>query len=307
VRSDTLPSRKFAVSIKQYILPFMLFTQEFVFLAFPKTGSSFVRTIIKSRGVELRKRHCLLPQFFWPKNVFVEQMVIRKSPAGIHQHGSRSQSEDEMVLKSSWHSTRINLWKRKNKRQIISVWRDPVDRFLSVFKFQFYALWDGEMREEVEKRYPTFPDWSLSDMYEWKSLEQKRRLKILFPNCEGDDLGIGPGSWQFILFFASKQLKDRLIEAWPKSESEVLEMFLIDTAEIHFLNQKGLNEQLESMLKGSAFEKTKSEEDQTARVNVTRQNHLFVSSHDVNEAELNEIRENEQFLYDYAEKRNLHC
>ena len=110
-----------------------------------------------------------------------------------------------------------------------------------------------------------------------------------------------------LLFFfcASQQLKDRLIEAWQKSESEVLEMFLIDTAEIYFLSQKGLTEQLESILKGSAFEKTKSEEDQTAKVSVTRQNHRFVSSHDVHEAELNEIRENDQFLYDCAEKRSF--
>jgi len=287
----------------------MLYTKDFVFLAFPKTGSSFMRRQVKNRGEALRIRHIFLPSLFWPRDFFFEQQVRRISPVGIEQHGNRRQISEiatfNSVHKSFIVAARLTFFKLTGKRRIVSIYRDPIDRLLSSYRFQWYSTWDGNLRKEAEMMYPGFPDWSLTDMYNYHTVIVSRKLKSLFSKFEESDLKIGTESWRFILFFMSRNLLRSWKRSWPGSEEDLLEMFLIDTKDIHFLTQERLTEELNVLLEVAAFGEDKKSPDSELKVNVTRQHHRFKSSHDVTKEEIEKIREKESFLYAYAERRGL--
>ena len=285
----------------------MLFTRQFIFLAFPKTGSSFVRATVKFRGTRLRMRDLLLPSFLVNKNYFFEQQVKRPSPVGYHQHGHRHQifekGEVNTISRSGWVVLILHLWKKTRKRRIVSVWRDPLERFESMFKFQAWAGWDGQQRKAAEEKYPRFPDLTVLELYEQNETIIKDKRMRLLPSSQGEDLGIGALSWNFILFFASEDLINEVRAVWPAGESELFDLFLRDTSEIIFLNQKNLTKELDELLVG--FGKAKESKTKSTKVNVTTENGRFVSSHDVTKTELDYIRSKEQFLYRFAEKAGL--
>ena len=284
----------------------MLFTRDFIFLAFPKTGSSYVRRVVKDSGTALKAHHHLLPQSMWPANVYYEQRVWREDPPGWEQHGRRSQIFDPITQERPWIAKRIDAWKRGRERQVVSVWRDPMDRLVSAFRFQFYATWEGAKRDLATARYPHFPDWTLPEYHEWVSQENRDQLARRFPLSGGDDLGIGVLGWSFIWFYASASLLEQWQKEWPKDAQTLADQFDQDTQAIHFLRQDHLTDELGALLINSGLAQPAADAPQTERVNPTRENHRFKSSYEINEADLSAIRERESFIRSFGERRSLH-
>lgn len=289
----------------------MLFTEDHIFLAFPKTGSTYVRHVIKSAGTHLSRRRAFVPSLFRPKNLYYEQLTASKVTAlGRNQHGSRKDINEppsfqlgylSAPMRDGLYKRRLQSWKNNKKRQIVSVWRDPVERAVSSFKFQHYSQWIGEMASEAKSVYPDFPDLTFAQFYE--TLRMRMDFSVVFPSANGNFLGIGVFSWQFIEFFASESFMDTLKHTWPSNAAELMEGFLLDTQNIKFLDQRFLSKELALLMNDSAFVLSPSDLEQ--RVNTTIENRHFVSSYEITEEDLFDLRLKEDFLYQYWEKRSL--
>ena len=283
----------------------MLFTRDFIFLAYPKTGSSYVRKVVKETGIPLKMHHHLLPKSLWPKQVYYEQWVWRDNPPGWEQHGSRSQIFEPISRERHWVAKRVEAWKREGERRIVSVWRDPIEWIVSAFRFQFYATWVGEKRDEVKSVDPHFPDWTLPEYYEWAARKIRKSVARRLPLSEGNDFGIGALGWSFILFYASAALLERWREDWPNDAPSLLAQFEHDVQGIQFLHQSRLTDELGELLRESGLAPQEGRPVAAERVNPTRENHRFTSTYEISEEDLQAIREQEQFLLLFAERRSL--
>ena len=281
----------------------MLFTDDYILLAFPKTGSTFLRKVVKSSGVRFKRRHIFLPKLLRPKNSYYEQLM--PSSNGVYeydQHGNRSHINSPPSLESGSYQRLIQRWKKSRKRQVVSIWRDPVERIISIFRFQFWAL--QELEEEkariARSVAPNFPDMTLTQFYELQ--ERLNGVEKHFPSSQGDTLGISPAGWQFIRFFASESLMSELKQRWPANADEMLQMLLSDTQEIKFLDQRFLGGEVAELFKDSAFDIDPVLLER--KVNATKKNHHFKSMHEITEEDRLNIRSQESFLYAYWEKRS---
>jgi hypothetical protein len=122
-------------------------------------------------------------------------------------------------------------------------------------------------------------------------------------SSNADKLGIGPYGWKFIQFFASESLLERLKHTLPSNAAELMELLLADTKDIKFLNNRFLSKELAELMKDSAFNLSPSSTEE--RVNVTGKNRNFVSSQEITQKDLDYIRSEEDFIYQYWEKRSL--
>jgi hypothetical protein len=278
----------------------MLFTEDYIFLAFPKTGSTFVRKVVKSSGVRLKRRHAVMPKFLRPKNLYYEQLTPTAQPPYRGQHLRRSQIYQAPSFELGAYGRQIQRWKKSRERQVIAIWRDPVQRISSIFRFQHWAEWEGEKKLLAKSIAPHFPDMTLTELYQLRV--RLNDVEKHIPSSQGDTLGIGPLGWQFILFFASESLMSGLKKRWPVSADEMLEMLLLDTQEIKFLDQRFLAREVAELLEDSAFNIDPALLER--KINVTEKNRHFKSSYEITDEDRQYIRSQEAFLYAYWEKRS---
>lgn len=229
----------------------MIITSQFVILNFPKTGSSFVRKIIstlyRNRAnrnnfnkilVKLKIRHLGYTELKLPHPTILNYK---------DQHGSYSQ-----------------IPKRHKNKSIISVIRDPYQRFESQYKFRWWVEHSGIEERILRKYFPYFPDISMDEFVILRKLiTEKLKLQFHIPK----ETEIGDQSIQFINMFF-KNPSDTFKTLTPAYVSN--DQFIKDMCDIEFLRQEHLNEDLLSCLKDYGFSDKELEFIRThEKVNVT--------------------------------------
>ena len=116
----------------------MLITDDFVVINFPKTGSTYVRNRIKEVYQNLK--------FYHRKGKLIELLLPNiRTKSGINnkivsQHGIYAQIPDKF-----------------EKREVISVVRNPYERLYSLYTFKWWAKipsWDINLAKEKYRKYP---------------------------------------------------------------------------------------------------------------------------------------------------------
>lgn len=222
----------------------MIITDKFVVLNFPKTGSSFVRAMLKRvhnydegwfnpilHKAIRRFRYGSLPNRALQRldtlvnremselivpNVYVKHMGYQQG-----QHGRYSQIPEEHRHKT-----------------IVSVVRNPFTRYISVY---LYGYWKRRYlqlySERLKKDMPNFPDLSFSEYYNMIHFyKQDLRLRDIVPKI---DLGVS--TIQFIRFYfsESERVLNEIDDEYIRSGT-----YQDDMAQIVFLRQENLNEEL---------------------------------------------------------------
>ncbi len=232
----------------------MLITDKFIMLNYPKTGSSYVRSALKqvygknpSRAFRImEKLHLYRPK--------IKELMLPKL------------DEKMYGWRKDQHGTRRQIPAQYQHLPIITVTRDPISRYISGYRYRWWAKFPPGDLNLIKERYPTFPDLSFPEYYTMthtfgrESRVGKMSLK--------KDLGIL--SIQFIQFYFKNPLEtlERLDNAYIKAES-----YQQDLKQITFLHQENLKGELKSFLRDIGFS---GEElvflDSMRRVNVTRDN-----------------------------------
>jgi len=215
----------------------MIITESFVMLNYPKTGSSFARKVIK----ELYQRY---PRRFFKRRFIKELMLPNIREAGNappDQHGTYSQIPREY-----------------RDREIVTVVRNPFDRFLSGYEFRHWAHYPPLPMDVIRMHFPQFPKLTIE---QYIAMNQMVIGLNAFLDRE-PRARIGEQTVQFIhLFFKNP----RRVLAEISDEYMDSDRVFDDMAEITFLRQERLNEELAAFLRRKGF---------------TRRESAFIESHE---------------------------
>lgn len=206
----------------------MLITSQFVVINLPKTGSSFVRKVMKRIYARRRWR--------WRADHFLKELMLPRGGGrypGVDQHGWASQ-----VPEAYRHLP------------LLSVLRSPHERLLSVYEFRWWADHPFLPVAKLVQAFPRFPDLTLEEfmrMWDWEATE---RLGGTNP------LGLGHQTVQFVNFFfrdpewALRSLSDDYVESGA---------FRADMADVSFLRQERLSDELAAWLDRFGFSESEVE------------------------------------------------
>jgi hypothetical protein len=208
----------------------MIITERFVVLNNPRTGSTFVREVLKQ--LHGRRRHSpgrlgrLLGRLkLHPDRGFAELLLDtpgRQIPP--NQHGGYFQIPPE-----------------HRGKEVVSVVRDPFARLLSIYRYGWWKKYPPVDAATIARHLPAFPHLSFREFVELEELSLERRLGSKFR-----DLQVGRQTVRFIdMFFRDPAaVLSRLNGRYLESDE-----FADDLPAIRFLQTETLNRGLFEFLR----------------------------------------------------------
>lgn len=233
----------------------MLITDDFVFLNYPKTGSTFTRTVIK----EIHKqrlarrtltRRCLDIVGFTPR-LFMRELMLPNIKVS-HTKQSRDQ-----------HGCYCQIPTAYANREVATVVRNPYTRFLSGYEFRWWKKFPLVPDSMLAEYFPSFPDLDIDDYV------RLNQLGMVHSRLNGRSVSakIGNQTVQFIqMFFKNpKDVLENISDDYMDSD-RIFE----DIAPITFLRQEQLNDELAAFLKTKGYSQKETDYiRQREKVNVT--------------------------------------
>jgi hypothetical protein len=200
----------------------MLVTSQFVLINLPKTGSSFVRKVIKAIYAKRRWR--------WGADRFLKELMLPPLYAigrGPDQHGTLQQ-----VPQAYRHLP------------VVSVVRNPYDKLLSMFEFRWWVAHPFLPLADVKQMFPHFPDLKLDEFIEMIDAHSARTLGGANPHS------LGRQTIQFVRFFFNEpeRVLSRLSDDYVESGA-----FRQDMGPVMLLRQERLNAELADFLAGFGY------------------------------------------------------
>ena len=213
----------------------MLITKKFVVLNNPKTGSTFVRNVIK-------KTH--------ERENYLFERLIKKLKANKPELTELILPNIKMPLrKPDQHGTYSQIPQKYINNEIISVVRNPFDRFLSIFEFRSWAEFPHLKQTIIREQFSTFPKLNLNQFVDLQIALEKIRLQK-----NENPLELGSQTIQFIqMFFKNPNLIfSKATEKYFKTSS-----YRKDLGAITFLRQENLNNELYNFLFRMGYQQNK--------------------------------------------------
>ena len=191
----------------------MLITDSFVMLNYPKTGSSFARKVIKDLYAREPRR--------WFGGRYCKELILPNIRTGgvADQHGTYSQ-----------------IPRRFRNREIVSIVRNPYERFLSIYEFRYWAHNPRLPLDDVRERFPTFPHLSLDEYVDFNHFWSQKAFH----------LPVGSQTAQFMQIFG-RHFPPRWSDPWD------LKSVLARLPQVTFLRQENLRSDLRSFLRRHGF------------------------------------------------------
>lgn len=196
----------------------MLITPEFVLLNMPKTGSTFARTVLKAIH-EARAGQLNAP------SELIEFILPSATAPGrpADQHGTYRQIPSHHAHKP-----------------IVSIARNLYDKFLSTYRFGFWALHPPLPIEALRARFPHFPDLSLDEYVEMNLMSGTRKVP------DNERLRIGNQTIQFVRMYC--QDPEAVVAGLSLDDETSLQLILSGMGNIRFLRCEEINDELAKLL-----------------------------------------------------------
>ena len=243
----------------------MLVSEDFIMISLPKTGSSFVRSVIKKVHSNMKKdmRYVFSTnrKDLKLKEIYLENVRTDYKVSDKNQHGTYSQIPKNLL---SGH------------REVVSAVRSPIEAYLSRYFFQSYK-WVAKHNPDFDKlmkgKLPLFPEVSFED-YMFTITSTLTKVGLNRYNVS-ENLNLGLLSFQFIQFFSfdpQKFLTDLEISSVKTIELDThfpnIYFLFNETLSqdiYNYLKQKGYSERhigfIQNEDKINVTERTKAKED----------------------------------------------
>lgn len=233
----------------------MIITESFVLLNYPKSGSTFARTVLaeiheKRSAAASRWQMMLLPARLRTNAKFIELMVpnikLQGGPEHPDQHGCYSQ------IPACYKHL-----------EVATIVRNPFERFLSAFEFRWWVRFPAVPIPKLMDMFPNFPHLVLDEYVEFT------KVNMQYGRMNGDAIraNVGNQTVQFIQMFFRKprEVLAKLTDDYIESDQ-----IFDDMAPITCLRQERLNEDFAEFLGRHGYSADECNYvRQRARVNVT--------------------------------------
>lgn len=215
----------------------MLICPDFIILNSPKTGSSFVREVVKTIFDNRYKK-------------FLYRRMIK---FGLKEHYQELMFPHFMMGYPDQHGGYYQIPSKFINRKIVSVVRNPYHKFLSEYRFRWWEKHPEINTDLIRKHLPLFPNLTIDEFIEYRKILAK---EILRKYGNENDIRIGVQSLQFIkMFFREPFEVIKILEEKHFDDEIFFKQYLAD---INFLEQKKLNKQLYSFLIKNNISKNES-------------------------------------------------
>ena len=167
----------------------VIVTDRFVFLAFPRTGTTFVRQAL--RELYLRSDAGLLARIGWRRRPtarrFRELILPIQDTWSAERAGRRSQ-----------HGTVSQIPPEARALPVMSLVRHPLDQIVSAYEFRYWQknpIWEVGT---LEREYPGYPDLTFEQYVDMTHVYGVRNL------AKGESLraDVGPVTLRFLKFYS---------------------------------------------------------------------------------------------------------
>ncbi len=264
----------------------MIITKDFIFINFPKTGSTFVRSVLKRLHQEkwwqkkLRYPFSLAKTYHFNVKTYPELRTYNRRYNKPTEHGLYSQIEPELL----------------SNKKIVSVKRNIFDYYLSLY---FYADWKRPEAmniplNDIRRQFPDFPDLSFEQFVHFR-----RDFPFYFGNPKIKNekqiqKKLGPLSVQFVFFFFHNPFD--FLNTIDQYDIHHLHYGKL-MPQVIFLDQQNLNNELFTFLKQYYPEEKIKFILNEKKKNISNQNKLTVQ--DISEDVKNLILKDEDLVINY--------
>jgi len=249
-------------------------TDKFVMIHFPKTGSTFARKALKRIYAPCFSRRS--PLYWMPFKPARElQLPV--------EHIRRT--DLKWTKSRSIHGTVSQVPSKYASRRLVTVVRDPVARFMSLYHYRDWAVNHVLPESQLAADYPQFPSLSIG---EYLDLTERHGARQFLGGLR-DDFPFGPQTAQFMAYYAKDPI--RLLSSVDQSYSIVRNPQ--DFAVITYLRTEMLNADLFRFLleAGLPRERIQFIENAKPENRSTRDSGLSAE-------QVNRIRTSERLLYE---------
>ena len=215
----------------------MIITDRFVFLAFPRTGTTFVRDVLKQ--LYLRTEPGLLAR-----------MGLRRTPTPARLRELILPMVDTVMAeragRESQHGSYRQIPAEARHLPILSVARNPFDQVVSAYEHRFWRenpIWDVET---LKAEYPGYPELTFEQYVEMMQSHGVRNLlKGKAPQAR-----VGFLTLRFLKFYGLDP--DRLIDSLTDDFID-RELFRPELASVRFVHTENLVPELRGFLAEVGF------------------------------------------------------
>jgi hypothetical protein len=212
----------------------MIVTRDFVLINLPKTGTTFVRTVLK----EYFKNNLF-------KNYKFKELLLPRKQRILGQSQLISDKDQHGIV------SQIPL-KYKNRRKV-SITRDPLTRVNSFYSFGWWKKEPPIDVNLIKEEFENFPNLTIDEyLFIYKNYIKRSLLPERYW-----ELNIGPQTIQYIIFYSKNPLEyfEYLLVNNKKPNLKNPQYF----DDILFLRMENLNNDLFDLLIGLGYSKKKLE------------------------------------------------
>jgi len=207
----------------------MIVTDSFVFIHQPKTGGTFVRSML-------------------------ERLYPQQDPDGGRYRRGRLGKKERMYQIFDQHALAMQIPPDLSDRKLLATVRNPYDRYVSQYEFNWLQRHPdcvGNV-ERLQQRWPEYPDFRFERFVEFWNVESMRIINF---NFDGDDVP-GRQTMDFFIYYSPQP-----ILMYPSVDEPYLRerRYREFTDEIHFLQMENLNVGLFEFLLQQGFRRREIE------------------------------------------------
>lgn len=206
----------------------MFITKKFVVLNFPKTGSTFIRSV-------LRDLH-------QPGPLRAALIKTGLAKAGFEDvRGPRFSLHENDPVKTTQHLVYAQIPEKHRSKAILSVVRNPLRSLISAYEFRDWARYPAASLEQIKEDYPHFPELDFREFVAYRD-------KFMMPRFLGNidlKIDIGSATAQFIRFHAKSP---RAYLEQLGEDSDLREDWSEHFPQIHFIHTETLGSDLHQFL-----------------------------------------------------------